>query len=121
MHLTPCFPCGGQQRGTSSREDVLDTVIALRRPHDYQQEEGARFEVHLEKARGICGEDAKSFEATLDGHGEALVWRCRDIEDVRLAQVKSLHDEGMKVRDIAEETGIPKSTVHRLVKKLEAA
>ncbi|WP_279355690.1 AAA family ATPase [Fundidesulfovibrio agrisoli] len=112
---------GGQQRGTSSREDVLDTVIALKRPPDYRQEEGARFEVHLEKARGICGDEAKSFEATLDAQGEALVWRCKDIEDVRLAQVQALHSEGMTVRDIAEETGIARSTVHRMVKKLKAA
>jgi len=112
---------GGQQRGTSSREDVLDTVIALRRPHNYQQEEGARFEVHLEKARGICGDEAKSFEATLETQGDALVWRCRDIEDVRLAQIRALLDEKMTVREIAEETGIPRSTVQRMKRKLEAA
>ena len=33
---------GGAQRGTSRREDVLDTVIALRQPQDYQSGEGAR-------------------------------------------------------------------------------
>ena len=48
---------GGSQRGTSRREDVLDTVIALRRPADYRPEDGAVFEVHFEKARGICGQD----------------------------------------------------------------
>ena len=42
---------GGQQRGTSRREDVLDTVIALRHPADYMPTEGARFNVHIEKAR----------------------------------------------------------------------
>jgi len=112
---------GGQQRGTSSREDVLDTVIALRRPHDYQQEQGARFEVHLEKARGICGDDAKSFEAQLENQGDALVWRCQDIEDVRLAQVRALLAEKMTVREIADETGISRSTVQRLKRKVEAA
>jgi len=39
----------GRQRGTSRREDALDTVIGLRRPEDYSPEEGARFEVHFEK------------------------------------------------------------------------
>ena len=34
---------GGNQRGTSKREDVLDSVIALRRPHDYRPDQGARF------------------------------------------------------------------------------
>ena len=32
----------GRQRGTSRREDALDTVIALRRPEDYSPEQGAR-------------------------------------------------------------------------------
>src|SRR5438552_795292 len=37
---------GGQQRGTSRREDILDVVIHLRRPADYEPQQGARFEVH---------------------------------------------------------------------------
>ena len=43
----------GDQRGTSAKEDILDTVIRLDRPKDYRSEQGARFEVHLTKARGI--------------------------------------------------------------------
>jgi hypothetical protein len=39
----------GRQRGTSRREDALDTVIALRRAADYSPEQGARFEIHIEK------------------------------------------------------------------------
>jgi putative DNA primase/helicase len=39
----------GRQRGTSRREDALDTVIALRRPEDYSPDEGARFEVAFRK------------------------------------------------------------------------
>ena len=45
----------GHQRGTSRREDVLDLVLAIRRPADYQPEQGARFELHFEKARGLLG------------------------------------------------------------------
>jgi hypothetical protein len=54
---------GGQQRGTSRREDVLDTSISLRRPADYSPEQGATFEIHLEKSRGVHGDAAKPFEA----------------------------------------------------------
>jgi putative DNA primase/helicase len=49
---------GGNQRGTSRREDVLDTVISLIRPDDYRPKDGAVFEVHFEKARGFLGEEA---------------------------------------------------------------
>ena len=57
---------GGQQRGTSRREDVLDTSISLRRPADCSPQEGAKFEVHLEKARGVHRDAAKPFEAKLE-------------------------------------------------------
>src|SRR6476646_2025499 len=48
------------------------------------------------------------------------VWTLREIEDVRLARVKALRDEGLTIREIAEETGIPKSTVDRLNKRIKA-
>ncbi len=108
---------GGNQRGTSKREDCLDTVICLRRPPDYRAEDGARFEVHLEKARGVIGEDAKPFEARLEIRDNAAVWTTRDIEDRELEQVIELTGAGDTVRDIAEETGISKSKVNRLQKR----
>jgi putative DNA primase/helicase len=46
----------GRQRGTSRREDALDAVIGLRRPEDYSAEQGARFEVQIEKARTLVGD-----------------------------------------------------------------
>ena len=56
----------GRQRGTSRREDALDTVIALRRPEDYSPEQGARFEIHFEKLRNrVNGADAIPFEEAL--------------------------------------------------------
>jgi putative DNA primase/helicase len=110
----------GQQRGTSRREDVLDTSISLRRPTDYNPTEGARFEVHLEKARGVLGEHAKPFEAKLETRNGAVVWTTRDIEDANQARVRALLDDGLSIRDIADETGIPRSTVHRIKKAAEA-
>jgi AAA domain len=65
---------GGLQRGTSKREDVLDTVIALRQPQDYRRDQGARFELHFEKSRGFHGPDAESFEARYDLHDGAALW-----------------------------------------------
>ncbi len=111
---------GGNQRGTSKREDCLDTVICLKRPPDYRAEDGARFEVHLEKARGVIGEDAKPFEARLEVRDNAAVWTTRDIEDYELEQVIELTRTGDKVRDIAEKTGISKSKANRLQKRARA-
>lgn len=110
---------GGQQRGTSAREDILDTVIAMRRPENYQNEHGARFEVHLDKARGICGPAAEPFEATLRLEDGVASWTARPIEDVELERVKGLRAEGLSARDIAEETGMSKSKVGRIMKRIK--
>ena len=50
----------GEQRGTNRREDVLDLVMALRRPVDYDPRQGARFEIHFEKARGLYGDATRA-------------------------------------------------------------
>ena len=109
---------GGDQRGTSRREDVIDTSICLQHPSDYDPTQGARFEVHIVKGRGLHGAPARAFEARLEIRGDQAVWTVNPVEDVETARVKALLAEGMSVRDIAEETGIHRSTVHRLKKKL---
>ncbi len=107
----------GSQRGTSAKEDILDTVIQLRRPKDYSPEQGARFEVHLTKARGIMGEEAEPFEAQLSMVNGFATWTVKRLEDSRAEQIRTLATEGLNMREIAEESGIPKSTVSRLCKK----
>jgi hypothetical protein len=100
----------GSQRGTSKKEDVLDTVIGLRRPPDYQAEQGARFEIHFEKARGFLGADAEPFEAGLvDGEWKQNPIQSGDDDKTLLTLKRS----GMSVREISERTGVPRSTVHR--------
>ena len=102
------------QRGTSKREDVLDVVLNLREPSDYEPSEGARFEVHFEKARGLSGTNAVSaFEAKLEMRGGAAIWTMRGIEDARLTEILEMKGEGMSVRKIAAELRISKSTVQR--------
>jgi putative DNA primase/helicase len=110
----------GDQRGTSAKEDIMDTVINLRRPKDYSAEEGARFEVHLTKARGVSGSEARPFEAKLCDDGEALSWLVKDLEDRETEAVREMVDQGMSIRDIAKELDLPKSNVHRLKQKIEA-
>ncbi len=109
---------GGQQRGTSRREDVLDTVIALRRPPDYSPEEGAVFEAHFEKARGLHGDDVAPFEArlTADPQG-SLAWTTRPLEDSTRDRVIDLLNDGLSQADVARELDVNKSTVSRHARK----
>ena len=109
----------GDQRGTSAREDIMDTVISLRRPREYSMAEGARFEVHLTKARGILGDDAKPFEANLVSEGNALRWQIKELEDVEMEELKRLLNDGYSIRDCAEEMGKSKGAIQRLKKKLD--
>jgi putative DNA primase/helicase len=111
----------GEQRGTSRREDVLDTSISLRRPSDYTVVEGARFEVHFEKARGLHGDCVKPFEAKLEVRDGAANWTIREVDDVELARVKAFAEDGYSVRDTAEEMGLSKSKVQRLRDKIKEA
>lgn len=102
------------QRGTSRREDLLDTVITLRHPSDYSPSEGLRCEVHFEKTRSMLGQEAKPFEMKLEtGPDGRAVWFCRDLENIKEQKAAELFAARMSVRDVAEELGISKSTAQR--------
>lgn len=107
----------GGQRGTSKREDVLDTVIVLERPADYTPEHGARFEVHFEKSRGFFGEAAQPFEARYEIRDDAAVWTRAAISDQEVARVVEALANGQSIRKAAKELGIHKSKVERLKKR----
>lgn len=108
---------GGAQRGTSRREDLLDTVITLKRPSDYSPDQGLRCEVHFEKTRSMFGDAAKPFEVKLEtGAGGAAVWTMRDLENVKEQQAAELFSNGATVRDVAEELKISRSAAGRLRK-----
>ncbi|CAN5390351.1 hypothetical protein BH11PSE11_BH11PSE11_12300 [soil metagenome] len=109
---------GGEQRGTSKREDILDVVVSLKRPPDYQPTEGAKFEVHFQKGRDLQGDDAEPFEAALltDPDGRQT-WAISKLEDSTFDRVVALSNEGLSQSEIALELNINKSNVSRHVKK----
>ena len=111
---------GGTQRGTSSREDILDVVLSLKRPNDYHEREGARFILQFEKARALKGKDVEPFEARLEsGPDGRRCWTCKAAEIGRLEQVRELLELGLSRREIAGELSIGLATVQRAVKAIE--
>jgi len=111
----------GEQRGTSRREDVLDTVIALRRPCDYSPDQGACFEVHFEKARGIYGEETKPFEAALTTGSDGLqTWTTKKLEESTAEKVARLLSDGVPQHEIAEMLGLSKGAISRAKKRAES-
>jgi len=108
----------GTQRGTSRREDVLDSVIVLRRSGDYTPEQGACFEVHFEKSRGIYGDAVRPFEARLICEGdEHLHWEVKPLEISTAEKVARLLQEGISQQEISELLKISKGAVSKAKKK----
>ncbi len=105
----------GLQRGTNRREDVLDVVMSLRRPDDYAPRQGARLEIHFEKARGLHGNAVDPIEARLvtDSIGVARwTWRKIDLPDVDRAA--GLLNEGKSPVEIARMLGFSDAKAYRL-------
>lgn len=109
---------GGQQRGTSKKEDLLDAVISLKRPADYQPNQGARFELTFEKARHLYGQSVDSLDCQLitDEKGRQG-WTIKPVSVSTYEKVLSLAQEGLNGNEIAQELDINKSTVSRYLKK----
>ncbi|KTD73918.1 hypothetical protein Ltuc_1765 [Legionella tucsonensis] len=103
----------GNQRGTSKREDVLDTVIALRHPSDYEPSEGACFELHFEKARGMVGDDVNPIRCWITKDG----WKYESLEQNNYQKIIERANEDMKQIEIAGELGLSKGYVSKVLKK----
>lgn len=97
----------------------MDTIITLRKPESYNPREGARFEVHYEKARGFYGEDAIPFEASLKEENGKFVWHVQKIENSQRDQILTLHEQKWTQREIAEELGLGLGTVNRRLKETQ--
>src|SRR5260370_36597037 len=97
----------GEQRGTSRREDVLDIVMALRRPADYRPRQGARFEIHFEKTRGLYGEATEPIEARLETDVQGVArWSWRAAGQSNLEAVAGLLKAGRTGPRAARRAGL---------------
>jgi putative DNA primase/helicase len=111
---------GGQQRGTSKKEDILDTVIVLKQPQGYRSDQGAYFEVNFEKTRHFAGSDAASFNVQLkeqlDGLWEWDISQLNNDDAEIIAVAEAIH-EGLTIEQIMKRTGLSKSQVETRKKK----
>lgn len=108
----------GAQRGTSKREDILDTVIALKLPEDHLEEEGARVHVVFEKARGLAGRDVEAFEARLKVTKTSATWESSLLTDPDDDEILKLHRAGKSQREIARKVGKDQANVSRRLRRL---
>jgi DNA-binding CsgD family transcriptional regulator len=118
----------GQQRGTSGREDAMDTIIRLDYPEDYDSaKDFAYFQVTFEKSRNLQpGDDKSPFCLRIVEHVEGgLTWkqesgltRTQKI-DQDIAEVLHLWEQGLSNTQIAEKIGRSNATVTKRIKRAQ--
>jgi putative DNA primase/helicase len=106
------------QRGSSAREDVVQTSIMLREPPDALPEDN-RFEVWITKHRRFGGEDARPFGVTTTIQDGRMSFTAADITR-EIDDVRELLAEGKSIRQIATIIGLNPSKVQRLAAKIKA-
>lgn len=109
---------GQNQRGTSKREDLLDTILGLKRPTAYSQTEGLRAEIHFEKCRAFHGNDAEPFEVALVTSESGLpTWTVAAIQTSQFERAQPLLEAGADIATLMQELGVSRASAFRLKKK----
>ncbi len=102
------------QRGTSKREDILSWVLDLRRPDDYKEADGARFEMHFSKARAIHGEAAQALDVQLiDTPAGGLDWTWKTAGQSQRERALDLLAGGTSADEAASQLGVSRATIYR--------
>lgn len=103
---------GGQQRGTSAREDALDTVIALR-PASKTAESGVDVDVIFEKSRHMAGvqTSAMNFKITSEPGSKHLKWEMGQAGNSKRNEAIKLLAQGLSYKAVAETIGVSKAMV----------
>ena len=110
---------GGQQRGTSGREDSLDTVIQLAKPTGGDATEGCHFELSFTKCRSVTGEDVGPLDVRLATVNGRLEWAWKPMEVSTFDRARQLVADGVQgPTELSEELGINKGYASRILKKL---
>jgi putative DNA primase/helicase len=110
------------QRGTSFREDILDTVLHLKAPPDQVHGAGVHTEIHVAKMRGYAPGHAacEPFVAKLrqDHGGQGRVsWEFAPLAATNQIKAFSLFDEGMSVRNVMDELKVSRASAFRFQKE----
>lgn len=108
----------GGQRGSSKKEDILDNVIFLQRPEDYDEsKDGAKFEVTFEKNRSLFGKDTATILANLDHEGK---WHWEYVQSKDEKALEMLNS-GLKQKEIDNDLGVSASAVSKMINRTKEA
>ena len=105
---------GGQQRGTSRREDILDTVVCLKKPDDYDPQDGMRCEFVFEKARNLDGAEIETLAVDFSTKGGKAIFTSSPVKSDVLSQIHTLIAAGASRSEIQKETNLSRFQLARL-------
>jgi putative DNA primase/helicase len=109
---------GGEQRGTSGREDNIDMTIKLSLPPGHQAKDGCHFHWKFTKTRGMKGQALDALDVRLDEIDGRTTWTYARLESTRTDAVKLMLADGIPPPVIAEELGVDRSYVYRVKRTL---
>jgi len=111
---------GGAQRGTSAREDNLDTALILKHPPDYNPEDGCSFVVNFSKSRvrtqHLNQIKNTSFKLQLNQDGR-LEWTFSNAAQDTKKEILRLISDGVPGNEIAKSLGVTPSNVSHAKRK----
>lgn len=113
----------GDNRGTSRKQDIMDSIISLSNPDGYRQADGAFFTISYKKSRGVYGDELNDITVQLiEPNSEELIWVIQEPINKNKKRLEEqelflkLHSEGKSIREIAKETGTSKTKVGDIIK-----
>lgn len=109
----------GTQRGTSTKEDVMDTIISLSRDSDYDPAFGAEFNLRFEKSRHFHGEGATALRVALkDAENGQLVWEWRPLKDHVDEKLRSLLRKRWSIPAILASVNVSRARIEQVKEAL---
>ncbi len=97
--------------GTTAVSRNPDLILALNHPDDYNPEEGAVFDVKVDKARELRNAHAATFRCTLTEEGWEVSESPISVSGVKKAIIGSLRDGNSHFKDIADDLEKSQSNV----------
>jgi YesN/AraC family two-component response regulator len=104
------------QRGTSKREDMLDTIIRLKERRDLESEDECACELSFEKSREFSGAEAEALLVRVTK--TAATWQRESLKDHTQEKVRELSEQGLTQKEIAAEMGLTQGYISKLLKKV---
>jgi putative DNA primase/helicase len=106
----------GNPRGTSKREDALDSILQLKERDEQAEQDGeSSYELRFRKTREFGGEAKAPLLLRMSHDDGRIVWRHESLRDHTREHIVELRAQGLTQQQIADEVGLTQGQVSRLL------